>query len=514
MNSVADGRGALDRLRAALDAHGWEAVLRVLGEDWSALYQDHPKELLEALRALPEATLSQEPRLRLGMRHVQRNLSGKRENRAYDDILGTADSDKPIDKLAALTGQIAAARAAGRHADAVVIAARAVTYLRALPVETVPTLANALPEFHYHWGLTFAQDGRLSDALDQFAQSLDWAQSINHRMMVTAAGGAAALIHAIHGRGQAANAQLSTIPTVHEHEWWSTFAPVPGALAHAMLCLDRLEYAEASEVLSRIDITQAMEYWPIYYLIRTLIVVAARAGAQTELSEFETFVESLTIEHRDAALNAESAKIIRYLLLLDLHQPHRAVRQLELEPPNAQAAILNQLAATLLARRLISLHRPRQARKLIAPLLNVPGSSPRILIRALLLTAETDELNMSENLLRRAVELAQWHEHYSGFTSASESIREQVADLLGEENASIAERLRTLPQHLPVPGADALTQKESQVIEHALEGLTRPEIAQRLNVSPNTIKTQLRSAYAKLQISSRSQLAQLFETNG
>lgn len=63
------------------------------------------------------------------------------------------------------------------------------------------------------------------------------------------------------------------------------------------------------------------------------------------------------------------------------------------------------------------------------------------------------------------------------------------------------------PRRITRTGADALTASELRVARLASEGLTNREIAQQLFVSPRTVQAQLRSAYAKLRIDSRRQLA-------
>ena len=54
-----------------------------------------------------------------------------------------------------------------------------------------------------------------------------------------------------------------------------------------------------------------------------------------------------------------------------------------------------------------------------------------------------------------------------------------------------------------------LTPAERDVVDLAVSGLTTPQIAARLFISPNTVKTHLSQVYAKLDISSRAQLAAL-----
>jgi DNA-binding CsgD family transcriptional regulator len=48
-----------------------------------------------------------------------------------------------------------------------------------------------------------------------------------------------------------------------------------------------------------------------------------------------------------------------------------------------------------------------------------------------------------------------------------------------------------------------LTERERQAVEHLAEGLTSKEIAQRMNISPNTVKTFLRLVMIKMGVTTR-----------
>ncbi|HET9673553.1 MAG TPA: LuxR C-terminal-related transcriptional regulator, partial [Gaiellaceae bacterium] len=64
------------------------------------------------------------------------------------------------------------------------------------------------------------------------------------------------------------------------------------------------------------------------------------------------------------------------------------------------------------------------------------------------------------------------------------------------------------PRTTAISGAESLTPSESRVARMAAEGLTNREIAQALFVTPKTVEVHLGSAYRKLGISSRMQLAE------
>jgi DNA-binding CsgD family transcriptional regulator len=59
----------------------------------------------------------------------------------------------------------------------------------------------------------------------------------------------------------------------------------------------------------------------------------------------------------------------------------------------------------------------------------------------------------------------------------------------------------------PNTGWPALTAAELQIATLVAEGLTNPQIAKRLFISRNTVKTHLRNIFTKLDISTRSELA-------
>jgi DNA-binding CsgD family transcriptional regulator len=58
-------------------------------------------------------------------------------------------------------------------------------------------------------------------------------------------------------------------------------------------------------------------------------------------------------------------------------------------------------------------------------------------------------------------------------------------------------------------GWDSLTDSELTVLNLIAEGATNRTVAQQLHLSPHTVKTHVRNAFAKLGITSRAQLAQL-----
>jgi DNA-binding CsgD family transcriptional regulator len=58
-------------------------------------------------------------------------------------------------------------------------------------------------------------------------------------------------------------------------------------------------------------------------------------------------------------------------------------------------------------------------------------------------------------------------------------------------------------------GLDSLTDAQLNVVNLIAQGATNRSVAQRLHVTPHTVKTHLRNAFAKLEINSRAELSKL-----
>jgi DNA-binding CsgD family transcriptional regulator len=62
-------------------------------------------------------------------------------------------------------------------------------------------------------------------------------------------------------------------------------------------------------------------------------------------------------------------------------------------------------------------------------------------------------------------------------------------------------------------GWSSLTNAELKVVNLLADGATNAVVAEHLHISPHTVKSHVRSAFAKLGVNSRSQLAALRHTN-
>jgi DNA-binding CsgD family transcriptional regulator len=137
------------------------------------------------------------------------------------------------------------------------------------------------------------------------------------------------------------------------------------------------------------------------------------------------------------------------------------------------------------------------------------------------LRAAVEVLETSATLLERAHALAALGaalRRDGQRRAAQPPLREalQLADRMGAAPLAAAARdeLRATgarPRRAAYTGAAALTPTERRVAQLALEGLTNPQIAQALFVTPKTIQTHLGNTYRKLAIGSRRELSAALE---
>src|SRR5262249_15854685 len=89
---------------------------------------------------------------------------------------------------------------------------------------------------------------------------------------------------------------------------------------------------------------------------------------------------------------------------------------------------------------------------------------------------------------------------------AYEAARAEGAELSLEDALEWARRARG-PRGRPPGGWASLTPTEGNGVELVAEGLTNPQIAERMFVSPATVKTHLAHVFRKLDVHTRAELS-------
>jgi LuxR family maltose regulon positive regulatory protein len=176
---------------------------------------------------------------------------------------------------------------------------------------------------------------------------------------------------------------------------------------------------------------------------------------------------------------------------------------------------INEAYLLDIARLIASLHRPEEALALIQKITQFAQSGGRthILIRAKVALALVGNL---PDALIEALQLAEPEGYISTFVDEGEPMQNFLNHLLKQsrlESHLSRYAARLLSSFEPAPHrpkqatglVEPLSERELEVLHYIAEGLSNPEIATRLYLSPNTLKAHAQNIFMKLDVHNRLQ---------
>jgi len=181
-----------------------------------------------------------------------------------------------------------------------------------------------------------------------------------------------------------------------------------------------------------------------------------------------------------------------------------------LEPNSSNEAYLLDIALLM-----VSIHRSKKAIALIQKIIRfaLGGGRTHTLIQAKIALAL--EINEPETLIE-ALQLAEPEGYISSFVDEGEPMQNMLSHILKKFRldpslSTYAEILLSAFKpalHKPKQAGgliEPLSEREVEVLRYIAKGLTNPEIASRLYLSPNTLKAHAQNIFAKLDVHNRLQ---------
>lgn len=498
LSIVAQTHGVQRAVEKAARKHNWKALDLLLNDRWVELFISNPRGLRQYLNQVPEFVMNQTNYLWVAARIVAA-IGTDRMVLPFPTIPPNFESDRAAQRMheqttrlyrrptqRALTAgllEITYLRLAGLYSES----ADAATKLRA----TAHAVSGGhrvnlklLAMLELHCGISLELEGRDVEAKWAYTEAYQQAQEDGSAFQIADATSRLALLCAKQKDPAAAHGWLEEHEAViGQVSWGKAMVGRGAALARGCLALSELDFAEFERVLAQLpQEPDSDEFWAMH-----LALLAFQAALNGQVSAYGLLLQRLS-EERIYALSDLSAEqleqahqILRLAGLWSEHEPtaenraaefralaelrsgqfDRALRLLE----EAKAKPISQRCAGLQMYLEIAARRKDPTTGSITELKNLYATQNRLLDLALLSTVP-------------------------GWGS--------VGDSLGLDQESLR-RIRVFQQAFPTPETvPELTEREVELLQFLREGLTRKQMATASFRSENTIKTQLRGLYRKL----------------
>lgn len=489
-------------------ARDWELVGDIVDAHWIPLVTMHPYELREAMRDMPDEAMGSRIRLRAAKRVAMAVPAGTGPLLAAfkpgaPQLPDLARGGGLRDALAVGTAQAIALRTTGELAASCRLLDQVDAVMLGVDKNNRDDIGDLLPVLQLQWAVCRFLHGDLLKATRDFSRAYAGARGAAG---FAARNGAAALalIAALDGDLRRASWWLDR-EQEHplEESWFSDAVRTWGDAARCIVAVDRLDAGMAAGTAAVTSGIRRDELWS----------VVAFAGAQyalafgdplTELNRLTSADRFWQAQRRERGLGTvlTASAATDLLLALGLGNRARDVLREAGEHPllDVGRARLDLLTGGYAAARL------RAADLIWRPEADYRTRMAMLLIDATAALRQGDEEAAREGT-KRALSMAGVTGALRPFASVPRGDLEKLA-VLAPDAESVLSRLSGSGARDPFPvrvELVELTDREQVVLEQLAETSSVEETAHRLVVSANTVKSQRRSLYRKLNARTRDE---------
>ncbi len=495
--NLTDADSAIQELRDAVIAGRSEAIARAAMRNIWPLYNAHFDELTAAVESLPGPLLKEYPVLRI-LHRMTPVLA--RTTAPFKPLVNPADargmSPDELDIL--LLVQMVAFRLSGDVAAAMIHARRLQERILEDRGRSHEQLDGPLWFYHQQIGTTLLAAGESSPALREFATARELGMLSRQPDAARMILGRTALAHAVRGsfdEAERALDELSLLPAPAAAHRAST--TMTERSARALVDVEKMA-PDVEALLPQLETYDSIELtWPFALLARTRHLLArqqadealevVRLASDAHPDQHGSFasdvINSLSVEALWALGERSAARRFGESTIRSGHLTRLAMIRLELLESHLEDAALGLRA--LAGDRSLG-PGPRAERSLLSAWLECALTDTVGAATALQVARLTERTGTRRLLSTMPLQLMR-----------------HVQQRLPERDAAMFEATAVGLATVDRPRPPALTSSEIRVLNALPHHRTTAEIAASLYVSPNTIKSQLRSLYRKLDCSTR-----------
>ncbi|WP_157127078.1 LuxR C-terminal-related transcriptional regulator [Cnuibacter physcomitrellae] len=496
-------------LERAVRFSDWALATSVVRESWHVLLRNHGLQVRDLFTTVPLLTLRRLPLIAMILALIY-NARRSHRLRALElfalanyGASRQSSTAQPADRALLAGVQTAALRVSGRIRPALAAAERTYDTLVSMSDEDRDRLGPNEPTLYNQAGTTFFYGGRSESALDSFARStaVGDAKGLTAGMIGLAM---TAGVHAVSGDMPEA---ASTVAEADIRDWpegWLTgYSGSFYRVARAFLALESFDAAEADRHLRTLDPhRETIEHWPLLTHLDTLVLLLG-GRPEEALLRLESTIR--TQRRRQGSSPFTSERLQHTVALAHLAAGDAVAAERALAGTSEDARLAVSHARISLARGM-----PDDVLRRLQDGGSTSGSS-RSRGEALALTAAALAVVGDDRAALTAgrATLAFLGERGLGLPLAlvpRSALEALEKSLRRSGSPELAEALGPAKEHAVVAGgltSIRLTPRELEVARRLPTHPTLGAIADDLSVSPNTVKTQLRSLYKKLDVTSR-----------
>ena len=350
----------------------------------------------------------------------------------------------------------------------------------------------------WHWwglGCVLQLEGRDDDALELFARAIQVADAVGEPVSSGASHASRTLTRCDRGEAQEVLAELG--PVMER----SIAAGAGLAIPWLQLAIFSARAALGESEQTRAALSEHIVSGASGGPYGTVIELTLLGRIELSLGEFDS-----AGEHARAAIEIADGKLGNPLYGAAARTQLAAVTLAGGEPTEAERLAHEALCAAV----------EYGYRALVAPVLDVLA----VVAASLESFEESARIAGAAQRALEELEHVRWEREQAAAAALAEHLRAALGEdeydqafaagheLSTDEAIGWLRRARGARKR-PPGGWESLTPTESQVVDLAAQGLTNPEIAQRMFISRGTVKVHLSHVYAKLNLRNRSELATL-----
>lgn len=501
-------------LSHAVHADDWDQLDRIWQQRSAHLVFEHLESLSGLLAAVDSDVMSARPSLAVAAEMSRATKIDHNGRDGHEAVLRTyveaatripddAVQDRPLHELVFLgCGQVMGARLEFNldRADQLVS-----QFVRTAADRTAQgeDPGDHLPCLYLQQGTTRTLRGDDRGAVTSYGRCWDLRREA-HSPVAANAAAKLAMTHALNGEHTFARQWLARYQGTAEGSSWGQVFGLGATIANAVLAFDELDNGRCvTELEILADQHLDFELWPFLAFVR------AQVGLYNgEPTAALSRLDSSRRSHPSGQGTAPAARTLitraRADLLMASGQAHQAHRLLRMP----EAEMIPRLAVPL-ARLALLTEQPAEASRIAANLLWRDTVDSRSRLELLLINAcaarRMGDAATSIDMTKRAVALSLDHNLLRLLTVVGQG---ELGELLSLAEEVLPQRVALMlaGEEHPFPSQldwISLTPREHLLIEALFATSSRQEIAERLYVSVNTVRSQLVTLYRKLQVNTR-----------